>query len=181
MTGGHPAGSETAQLGRSEAALGHPTRTARSKAAALRQAAQIGRAAGYRVDVAVARLTVHHRSEQTRCVRMGRRAQDLGNRPALDEAAGIHDRHSVGDLGGDAEIMGDEDHPHAQLALQPAQQDQHLRLHGRIERSRRFVGEQQARVARQRHCDHRTLAQSTGQLVRIGIEPPGGGGDANQL
>jgi hypothetical protein len=36
--------------------------------------------------------------------------QDVPYVAVLDDAAGIHDGHLVRDLGGDAEIVGDEDH-----------------------------------------------------------------------
>ncbi len=103
------------------------------------------------------------------------------HRAALDDAAGIHDRDAVGDLGSDAEIVRHEDHAHAQLALQPPQQDQHLHLHGRVERRRRLVGEQQARLARQRHRDHRALPQAARQFVRVGVEPALRGRDAHEV
>lgn len=148
VTGYHSTGSEDAELGNSEAAFGHPLRAARGKGAALRQAAQVRWTARYRADVAISRLAVHDGSEETRRVRVRWRAQDLGNRPAFDEAAGIHDRDPVGDLGGDPKIVGDQDHPHAQFPLQPPQQDQYLRLYGGIERSSRLVGQQQTWVAR---------------------------------
>jgi hypothetical protein len=106
---------------------------------------------------------------------MFRCAQDLRNRPALDNAAGIHDRDRIGDFGSNPEIMGDKDHTHAQLALEPAEQDQDLNLHCRVERGGRLVRQQQARIARQRHRDHRPLAQAARQFVRIGVEPPLGG------
>src|ERR1700748_828362 len=54
----------------------------RPEAAALRQAAEVGRAAGDRVDIAVARLTVHGRGQEAGGVGVFRCTQDLGNRPA---------------------------------------------------------------------------------------------------
>ena len=70
---------------------------------------------------------------------------------------------------------------HAEFALQPAQQQQHLDLHRGIERGGRFVGQQQARAAGQRHGDHRALAQAAGQLVRIVVQPPCGRRDLHQV
>jgi Circularly permuted ATP-grasp type 2 len=154
---------------------------ARREAATGREAAQVGRATGDCVDVAVTRLAVHCRGQEPRRVGVGRRAQYPLDRTGFDKAAGIHDRDRVGDLGRDAEIMRDKDHPHAELALQIAQQDQDLHLHGRIERGRRLVGEQQARSAAERHSDHRPLPQAAGQLVRIGVETLPRRGDADQL
>ena len=63
---------------------------------------------------------------------MFRCAPDLGNRSALDNTAGIHDHDRSGNLGSDPQIVSEKDHAHAELALQPAQQDQDLNLHGRV-------------------------------------------------
>ena len=124
---------------------------------------------------------MHCRSQEPGGVRVQRRVQHLGDRPDLDDTAGIHDRDRVGDLRSDAEIVGDEDHPHAELALQPAQQDQHLHLDGGVERGCRLVGQEEPRIARQRHRDHRALAQATRKLVGIGVEPPCGRRHPHQL
>ena len=101
MTRGHAAGCGKARLGHDDAALGHAPGTPRRKAAALRQAAEVGRAAGDRVYIAVARLTMHGRGQEAGGVGVFRCAQDLGNRSALDNTAGIHDRARIGDLGSD--------------------------------------------------------------------------------
>ena len=50
---------------------------------------------------------------------MFRCAQDLGNRSALDNTAGIHHRDRSGDLGSDPQIVSEKDHAHAELTLQP--------------------------------------------------------------
>src|SRR6516165_2994788 len=111
------------------------------EAAARRQAPQIGRAAGDRGDVALARLGVHGRGEQPCGIGMRRLLQDSLDGSAFDDAAGIHYRDRIGDLGGDAEIVRDKNHAHAKLTLQPAQQYQHLNLHGGVECRRRLVGQ----------------------------------------
>ena len=51
-----------------------------------------------------------------------------------------------------------------------SQQLEHLRLDRDVERRRRLVGDQQLRVAGQRHGDHHPLAHAAGELVRIGAE-----------
>ena len=61
-----------------------------------RQAAEVGRAAGDRVCIAIARLPC---------------TVEASNRAALDNAAGTHERDRIGDLGSNAEIMGDKDIP----------------------------------------------------------------------
>ena len=85
----------------------------------------------------------------------------------LDDAPGIHHRDAVADFGDDAEIVGDEQDAHAALALQALQQVEDLGLDGDVERRRRLVGDQQRRVAGQRHGDHGALAHAARQFVRI--------------
>jgi hypothetical protein len=82
----------------------------------------------------------------------------------------LHHGDAVGDLGHDAEVVGDEDHPHALLALQLADQRQDLRLRGHVQRGGRLVGDQDVGLQRQRHRDHRALALAAGQLVRVGLQ-----------
>ena len=36
--------------------------------------------------------------------------EDLVEGPGLDHPPGVHDQHPVGDLGDDAEVVGDQDH-----------------------------------------------------------------------
>ena len=59
------------------------------------------------------------------------------------------------------------------------EQLQDLVLDGDVERGRRLVGEQQLRDAGERDGDHRPLAHAAGELVRIVLEPPRGGRDAD--
>ena len=54
--------------------------------------------------------------------------------------------------------------------LQLPQQVEDLRLRGDVERRRRLVGDQQARIAGQRHRDHRPLAQPAAQLERVLVD-----------
>ena len=68
-----------------------------------------------------------------------------------------------------------------ELALQLAQQEQDLDLHGGVERRGRLVGEQHARAAGQRQRDHGALAHAARHLVRIGVEPPRRRGNAHAL
>ena len=56
--------------------------------------------------------------------------------------------HAVGGLRHDAEVVGDEQHRHAEALLEVADQLEHLRLHGDVERRRRLVGDQQASAGR---------------------------------
>ncbi len=97
--------------------------------------------------------------------------EDLTRRSGLDDLALGHDADPVGDLAHDAEVMRDEQHRHADLAFEPGQQLQDLRLHGDVQRRRRLVGDQKLGFVGQRHGDHDALALPAGELVRIGVEP----------
>ncbi len=149
--------------------------------ACVRQVAQIGRRTRNGDKARATRALVHGRTQQALGIGMQRRPHHVRHRSLLDEAPGIHDGDAVGDFAGDAEIVGDEDHAHAELLLDLAQQQQDLDLHRGIERRCRLVGEQELGAARKGDRDHRALAQSARQFVRIGVEPAPGRGHLHQF
>ena len=67
----------------------------------------------------------------------------------------------------------------AALALQRHQQIEDLLLDGHIQRGGRFVGDQQQRIAGDRHGDHHPLVHAAGELVRKCAQPRLGRGDAD--
>ena len=73
----------------------------------------------------------------------GPEGQDLARDTGLDDAARIHDRRPVGDIGHNAEIVTDEDHSHAGLGLKVREKVHDLLLHGHVQGSRRLVADQQ--------------------------------------
>ena len=93
----------------------------------------------------------------------------------------MHDQHPVGDLGDDAEVVGDQDRRQAALAVEPLEQGEDLRLHGDVERRRRLVGDQHLGLQRERHRDHRPLPHAAGELVRVVVDPPRRVGDADRV
>ena len=94
--------------------------------------------------------------------------QHVTHRAELDEFAEAQHRDPVGDLADHAEIVGDEQHGHAALALNVLDQFQDLRLGGHVERGGGLVGDQQHGFEHQRHGDHDALALAARKLVRIG-------------
>ncbi len=102
--------------------------------------------------------------------------EDLPHVALLHRLARVHDDDAVRDLGHHAEIMGDEEDRHAELALQPAHQVEDLGLDGDVERRRRLVGDEEPRPAAERHRDHRPLPHAAGHLVRIALGAAGGSG-----
>ena len=87
--------------------------------------------------------------------------------------------HFVGHFGDHAQIVRDEQDRHAAFVAQLAQQVENLGLDRHVERRRRLVGDQQLRIAGQRHRDHHPLPLPAGQLVRIRIDPLLGFGNAD--
>jgi hypothetical protein len=122
-----------------------------------------------------------HRRQQRAGVRMLGRVEDLIHRALLDLLAAQHHHHVVGHFRHHAHVVGDEDHGRAQVALQFADGVQDLRLDGDVQRGGRLIGDQQARLARQRHRDHHALAHAARQLVRIAVQHLFGVGQAHFL
>jgi hypothetical protein len=83
MTRGHAAECEKARLGPDDAAVGHAPATPWREAAAMRQTAEVGRTAGDRVYIAIARLAVA-------CGAHGSSASTASDRPnKVDQAVGL--------------------------------------------------------------------------------------------
>ena len=66
-------------------------------------------------------------------------------------------------------------------ATSVAQQVEDLRLDRHVERRRRLVGDQQLRLAGERHRDHRPLAHAARELVRVVLQPQLGARDPDLL
>ena len=73
--------------------------------------------------------------------------------------------------GDDAEVVRDQDQRRVALGDELAQQVEDLRLDRDVERGRRLVGDQQLRLAGERHRDHRPLPHPARELVRVVLEP----------
>ena len=86
------------------------------------------------------------RVEQPLRVRVLRRAEHGGRRAALDDPARVHHGQPVARLGQHGEVVADQDQRQAELAPQPREQVEHLRLHDHVERGRRLVGDHQRRA-----------------------------------
>ena len=97
---------------------------------------------------------------------------DVFRRPALDDLARIHHVHAVRIAGNNAEIVGDDNHRNAQFTRQVLHQLQNLRLNCNVECRCRFIGNDEFRLAAQRHRDHDTLAHTAAEMVRILFQTP---------
>ena len=95
-------------------------------------------------------------------------------RALLDDLAGVHDVDPVADLDEDGEVVRDEQHREAELALEFLEQREHLRLHHDVQRGRRLVRDHEVRAARERHRDHDALLLTSRELVRVVARATGG-------
>jgi hypothetical protein len=98
--------------------------------------------------------------------------QHLAHRAELDEFAGPEHGDPVGNFAHHPEIVGDEQHGHAALALQFLDESEDLRLRGHVERGRRLVGDQQSGFEHERHGDHDALPLPARELMRVGGKHP---------
>ena len=119
------------------------------------------------------------RGEEARRVGVGRAGEHLGRRPGIDDLALEHHGDTVGHLADDAEVMGDEEHGHAEPALQLLEEREDLRLDGDVESGGRLVGDEEVGLVGEGHGDHDALALPARELVRIGAEPLLGLADAD--
>ena len=112
-------------------------------------------------------------------IRHPHRREQVAGRRALNDTAGVHHRDLVGSAGDNGEVVRYEDHRHVPPALLACQQVEDLRLDGDVERRRRLVGDQQARLAGERDGDGDALAHPARELVRILPQPLLGRGNAD--
>ena len=110
---------------------------------------------------------------------MPRIVQDGVGRAGFHDLAGVHHRDARRHRRNHADVVGDENDAEPHLLLQLTQQAKHLRLNSDVERGRRLIGDQQPRLAHQRHGDHRPLSQAAGQLMGKLAEALRRGGNAH--
>jgi len=84
----------------------------------------------------------------------------------LEHLSRVHHGDPSRHVGDHAHVVRDEHERHAARALQFAQEVEDLRLDRDVERGRRLVGDQESRIAGDRHRDHHALVHAAGHLVR---------------
>ena len=87
----------------------------------------------------------------------------------LDHLAEVHDGDAVGDVLDDAQVVRDENVRQAKLALEPAEEVEHLSLDGHVERGNWLVAHEQLRFERERAGDVDALALAARELVRVAV------------
>ncbi len=90
----------------------------------------------------------------------------------LHHAPEVEHHDPVGEVADDAEVVGDEEVRHALLGLEVDQQVEDRRLHGHVERGRRLVADDDARVARKRAPDRDALLEPARELHRANAQEP---------
>ena len=145
-------------------------RAAGVEAAAARDPGRVGRLAGEDLGLQVVDLGDHR--EQRPGVGMAGVGQHGLGRALLDDPAQVHDGQPVGDVPGQAEVVGDDQDGQAEVADQAEQQGQDLAPDRGVQAGHRLVGHQHARLQGQRPGDHHPLALAAGQLVGVGEEEP---------
>src|SRR5918997_3370709 len=96
-------------------------RASRVKLAARREVYQVGGRAWDRAQLLLSPCQGRHSIEKADSVRVARVVEDLLDLPQLDYAAGVSRGHPVSQLGGQRQVVGDEDHGEAVLLLQSPQ------------------------------------------------------------
>ena len=115
------------------------------------------------------RIGDRHGREQRLGVRVDRPLVELLRRRELDDLAEVHHRDAVGDVADDAEVVGDEDVGQRELVLEVVEQVDDLGLDRHVERRDGLVGDDQARVERERARDADALALAARELVRVAV------------
>jgi hypothetical protein len=89
---------------------------------------------------------IRHRAQQSQRIGVARAAEDRTDRAVFRDPPGIEHGDAVAALRHHAEVVGHEDHRHAQRLPQSLQQLEDLVLDRHIQRRRRLVRQQQRRV-----------------------------------
>ena len=164
-------------------ALG-PDRAAGRVGAPGRQARDVDGLPGYRLEAPAGRGRPWRDTQQRARVGMARAPEDLVDRRVFHDPAAIHHDDPAAHLADDAQVVRDEQKPEpppgvrpialAGIAVlagtataDPAEEVEDLGLDRHVERGRRLVRDQQARLVRDRERDQAALAHAAAQLVRV--------------
>ena len=157
----------------------------RGKGAAFGQFGERGYIAGDFVQGAASKMSIAGglgRSEhQALGIGMHRMIEQFDDRSAFHQAASIHDPHPVRIFRHHAQVMGDEQHGHAQAVFQVAEEFKHLSLDGDVKSGGGFIRDQQFWAAGNGHGDHYPLPHPAGKPMGVFIIYGGHIRDAHAL
>ena len=91
-------------------------------------------------------------------------------RAQLDDLAGVHHRHPVGDVGHDGEVVGDVEGADPVGAAELGHRLEDHRLRGHVETGRRLVEHQHLGLGQERHGQRDALHLAARQLVGVAAE-----------
>ena len=127
------------------------------------------------------RRDARRRRDQALRVRVDRVLEDDPARTRLDDLAVLHHDDALGALGGETEVVRDEEHRGALLLRQLRHVVEDDALHRHVERRGRLVGDEQLGVGGEADADQRALTHAARELVRILVHPLLGVGEAGLL
>src|SRR3989442_2000998 len=114
-------------------------------------------------------LDARERGHQPDRVRVRGTVEHLADVPVLEQLASVHDPDLLRDLRDDGDVVRDDDHRDVQLPLEVPDLREDPVLHDHVERRRGLVRDQELRVAREGHRDHRPLPHPAAELVRVAV------------
>src|SRR5688572_21463082 len=103
---------------------------------------------------------------------VARRRKHVRRAALLADLACSHHRDLVGHRAHERKVVRNEEHRHASAPPQLGEELEDLLLHRDVERARRLVGDEELRLASDRHGDHHALLLAPRELERIRIERP---------
>ena len=132
---------------------------------------QIRRQPANRVEFVPLGLHRGDRALQGLIVGMLRGAENVADGRRLHDPPGVHHLHAVAEPADHPQVVRDEHHRRAVVALKGLDEVEDLRLHGHVERGSGLVGDEEFGVGDQRHGDHHALTHSAAELVRVHAHP----------
>ena len=109
-------------------------------------------------------------ADEVRDAERARPLQHLDGRALRDEAAGLEHRAVVGEGEELGRAVRDEDHRHAELALHPQEEAEHVAGELGVEGARRLVEEQELGVREQRAAEGHALALAAREVRDAALE-----------
>ena len=88
-------------------------------------------------------------------------AEQLRDAAPFDDPSGVHDRYPIGCCGDDPEVVGYEQQSGSAIGAQALEELQDLGLHGHVKGGGGFIGDEEGRVAGERHGDEGSLAEAS--------------------
>ena len=121
------------------------------------------------------------RAHQPLSVGVQRLVKQGWRRRGFHHFAQVHDDDPPGGLRDQAEVVGDQKDGRLQPILQSGHEVHDLSLDGHVQSGRGLVGDEDLRIAGQRHGDHDALAHPAAQVVGVVRHPSLGRGDSHEL